>query len=236
MGFLATGHIDVSTLSNLKLPTRAFSTLSHQPGWGAAGQELHKLHLSLPGWDLVDLGAAGCVHPVWWGGKPCEQHWQALSLSPRDTHTSKAGGVEVSGRRNWRKLNACYWTGIKNNTQNLVSPNNKHAKRRVFWNYGWCGERPQVSISTTWCVTTHTVSKSPAHLGRWQCPDSGQVGGWWHWHPDQPWGSPWLAGEVWVDRKASITLEAHTGTAWVISQKTQHVANYCVKKRHWFTV
>lgn len=70
-----------------------------------------------------------------------------------------------------------------------------------------------VSIHSTQYVTTYTVSKSLAHLGRWQCPDAGQVGEWWHWHPHQPWGSPWLVGEVWVGRKASVILEAHTGTA-----------------------
>lgn len=70
-----------------------------------------------------------------------------------------------------------------------------------------------MSVNSTQYVTTYAVSKRLAHLDRWQCRDAGQAGGSQHWRPDQPWGSPWLAGEVWVGRKASIILEAHTGTA-----------------------
>lgn len=175
MRFLATGHIGVSSLPNHKLPTRVLSVLFHIClAGGQQGQEVHKLYLSVPG---ADLDAAGCVHPVWWEGKPRKQHWRALSLSPKVAHTNKAGGVEVSGRKNWQKLNACYRTGIRNTTKPSNSKQQAWKKMCILelW-LVWGGNRG-VCLQYTMCYNTHCEQEpsSPGQVAMSGCWTGRQV-------------------------------------------------------------
>lgn len=150
----------------------------------------------------------GCTHQSWqWGGQ-----WE----------------------KSWQNPNVCLWAGIwtNNKPQHLQTAN---MEKDVYFGVRTdVGKDHCVHSQSMVCDGTH-FEQEPLSLG--QVAESRCWIGRWGWHqcPDQPWGSPCLA-ELQVGRKATAILEIHMGTAWVISQRAQHVANYCVKKRHWFTI
>lgn len=154
--FLATGHIDVSSPANVRVPTLVLSIL-FTSAWVGNSQGGVVQTLSLSTWHRLACGllCSSCLmgREAMWAEQPTRLWLGALGIS----YPSKAGRDEVSGRRNWHKLNACYWTGIRNNNRTqYLQYLCKCAKRQVFWNYNWCGERP-------WCpftvqdVSQHTL-------------------------------------------------------------------------------
>lgn len=137
------------------------------------------------------------------------------------SYPSKAGRVEVSGRRNWHKPNACYWTGIRNNNRTQYLQTASVQKGKYFGITIGVGRDRGVPSQYMMCHSTHCEQESGL---------SGLSGRSWHWCP-----SASRSGRS-LGRQKS---QCHSWGPYrdiVSHQRTQHIAIYCVKKRHWFTV
>lgn len=148
------------------------------------------------------------------------------------THPNEPGRDEVSGRKSWQ--NSKFASGL---AQGITR--NPSISKQQAWKKMWTLElgpmwgKTIVSIHSTWCMTGHTPSKILSPFGGNVQGLDRQEGG--DMCVQSSHGGVLFFTELQAGRRATVILEVHMGTAWVTSQRAQHVANYCFIKRHWFT-